>query len=105
MIKLLKNFTKKEWIMIFIIFIFIFTQVWLELKMPDYMAKITTLVETEGSSMNEILKNGFYMLSCAFGSLVSAIIVGYIVIICIVFNILIFLFCWNFCAFFMIDLR
>ena len=56
----------------------IFGQVWLELKMPDYMSEITVLVQSEGSQMNDILRNGAYMLACALGSLVSAIIVGYI---------------------------
>ncbi len=60
-------------------FILICAQVWLELKMPDYMSKITVLVQTEGSEISEILINGGYMLACAFGSLVSAIIVGYLV--------------------------
>ena len=47
--------------------------------MPDYMSQITILVQTEGSEMSEILENGVYMLACAFGSLISAVIVGYIV--------------------------
>lgn len=46
--------------------------------MPDYMSTITRLVQTEGSKMSEILKNGEYMLLCAFGSLISAIIVCYL---------------------------
>lgn len=79
MLKLLKNFDKKEWLLIFISIILIFMQVWLELKMPDFMSKITILVQTEGSSMEEIIKNGIYMLMCAFGSLISSIIVGYII--------------------------
>ena len=54
-------------------------QVWLELKMPDYMSKVTVLVQTEGSKMSEILKNGGFMLLCAFGSLVGAVIVGYLI--------------------------
>ncbi len=79
MLKLLKNLTKKEWILALVCFILIFGQVWLELKMPDYMSEITKLVQTEGSKMADILKNGGYMLLCAFGSLLSAIIVGYLV--------------------------
>lgn len=78
MIKLLKDFTKKDVCFIFISFILIIGQVWLELKMPDYMSSITRLVQTEGSSMAEIVKQGAYMLSCALGSLVSAVIVGYL---------------------------
>lgn len=79
MIKLLKNLGKKEWILSIVCLILIIGQVWLELKMPDYMSEITILVQTEGSEMSEILKNGGYMLACAFGSLISAVIVGYIV--------------------------
>ena len=79
MIKLLKNLSKKEWLLSIICFILIVGQVWLELRMPDYMQEITVLVQTEGSQMSEILKNGGYMLACSVGSLISAIIVGYFV--------------------------
>lgn len=78
MIKLLKCFKKRECFLAFIAFIFIFLQVWLELKMPDYMSEITVLVQSEGSKMSEILQNGVYMVLCAFGSLVFAGVVGYI---------------------------
>ena len=78
MIKLLKNLGKKEWLLALVCLILIIGQVWLELKMPDYMSEITVLVQTEGSEMSEIVKNGGYMIGCAFGSLISAIIVGYI---------------------------
>ena len=77
MIKLLKNLNKKGWLIIVLSFILIFMQVWLELKMPDYMSKITQLVQTEGSKMPKILKNGAFMLACAFGSLMVAVITGY----------------------------
>ena len=79
MLKLLKTFKKKEWLLAIISFLLIFFQVWLELKMPDYMSKITQLVQTDGSSMKAILENGGYMLVCAFGSLIAAIIVGYLI--------------------------
>lgn len=78
MLKLLKNFGKREWCFILISFVLIFGQVWLELKVPDYMSQITILVQTEGSSMKDILINGGYMLLCTLGSLILAIIVGYI---------------------------
>lgn len=78
MLKLLKNFGKREWCFILISFVLIFGQVWLELKVPDYMSQITILVQTEGSSMKDILLNGGYMLLCTLGSLILAIIVGYI---------------------------
>ena len=77
MFKLLKNLQKKDWIVVIITFVLVFAQVWLELKMPDYMSQITRLVQTEGSQMSEILKNGGYMMLCAFGSLLAAVITGY----------------------------
>ena len=77
--KLLKNLNKKDWSLIFVSFVLIIFQVWLELTMPDYMSEITSLVQTEGSKMSDILINGGYMLLCAFGSLVSAVIVGYLI--------------------------
>lgn len=79
MFKLIKNFKKKDWLIVLVSILLIVTQVWLELKMPDYMSKVTVLVQTEGSKMSEILKNGGYMLLCAFGSLVGAVIVGYLI--------------------------
>lgn len=78
MLKLLKNLEKKEWMLFLIVIIFIVAQVWLDLKMPDYMSEITILVQNEGSNIEDILLNGGYMLLCAFGSLLSAIVVGYI---------------------------
>ena len=79
MLKLLKKLNKRDYLFIFISFLLIFAQVWLELKMPDYMSEITVLVKTEGAKIGEILKNGGYMLLCAFGSLVAAVITGYII--------------------------
>ena len=78
MFKLLKNFTKREWFLTICILILVIFQVWLDLKLPDYMSEITKLVQTEGSEMSEILKNGAYMLGCALGSLIAAVITGYI---------------------------
>ncbi len=78
MIKLLKNLEKREYFFAIICFFLVVIQVGLELKMPDYMSEITKLVQTEGSKMNDILINGGYMLLCALGSLVMAVISGYI---------------------------
>ena len=77
MFKLFKNFNTKDLLIIILCIIFVVVQVWLDLKLPDYMSSITRLVQTEGSSMNEIILQGVYMLLCAFGSLLSAICVGY----------------------------
>ena len=78
MLKLLKNFTKKDWLIVAISLLLIIFQVWLDLKLPDYMSEITKLVQTEGSQMSDVLKQGGYMLACAFGSLIAAIVVGYL---------------------------
>lgn len=77
MLKLLKNLRKKEIACLVISVIFIVAQVWLDLKMPDYMSKITELVQTNQSSMKDILVQGGYMLACALLSFLSAVVVGY----------------------------
>lgn len=79
MIKIFKYLKSKEWLFIFISFLFILTQVWLELKLPDYMSEITTNVKTQGAVMKDILVSGGYMMLCAFGSLISCIIVTFFV--------------------------
>lgn len=78
MLKLIKDFRKKDILYILISFVLIVVQVWLELKMPDYMSSITRLVQTEGTTINQVIEQGIYMLVCAFGSLISAVIVGYL---------------------------
>lgn len=79
MIKIFKYLKSKDWALIFVSLLFIVTQVWLDLKLPDYMSDITVLIQTEGSQMSEIWKTGGYMLLCAFGSLISAMIVGFFI--------------------------
>lgn len=78
MIELLKRLDKKDIIYAIICIIFIVLQVWLDLKMPDYMSEITVLVQTEGSKMQDILINGGYMVLCALGSFTFAVIAGYL---------------------------
>lgn len=75
--KLLKYLNPKEKIRVILGVLFVVVQVWLELKMPEYMSAITLLVKTPGSEIAEILKNGGYMLLCALGSMVAAIATGY----------------------------
>ena len=77
MLKVLRYINKKQWGYIAICIVFIVGQVWLDLKLPDYMSNITTLVQTEGSQMSEILVQGGYMLACALGSGVFSVITGY----------------------------
>ena len=77
MVKIFRYLKSKEWLFIFFSLIFILAQVWLDLKLPDYMSEITTLVQVEGSTMEEILTSGGYMMLCAFGSLISCAIVAF----------------------------
>lgn len=74
MLKIFKNLKSRDWALVALSIAFIVIQVWLDLTMPDYMAKITTLVQTEGSKMSEILANGGMMLLCALGSLIACMI-------------------------------
>ena len=78
MTKIFKQFNKKDWGLIFVVAILIVFQVWLDLKLPDYMSEITRILQSEGYIIKDILAQGGYMLLCAFGSLGSAVIVGYI---------------------------
>lgn len=78
MIKLLRYMKGREWLFFLVSLIFIISQVWLDLKLPDYMSEITTLVKTEGSAMADIWASGGKMLLCSLGSLASSIIVCYL---------------------------
>ena len=79
MLKIFKYLTKRDWGFVLVSLAFIVAQVWLDLKLPDYMSEITQLVQTEGSAMRDILTAGGYMLLCAVGSLIATFIVGYFV--------------------------
>ena len=77
MIRLFKNFEKKDIAIILTIIVLVAFSVFLDLRMPEYMSEITRLVQTETSTMNEILIAGAHMIICAVGSLVCTIVVGY----------------------------
>ncbi len=74
---MLKYLSVKEKGMALAGILFVAVQVWLELKMPEYLSGITLLVQTPGSEINEILQNGEYMLLCALGSMAASIATGY----------------------------
>ena len=77
MIKLLKYFRAKDWILSVVILGFIVCQVLLDLALPDYMGKIVDLIEQQGT-INEILIQGLKMLGIVAGSVLSTIIVSYL---------------------------
>ncbi|WP_053363390.1 ABC transporter ATP-binding protein [Bacillus sp. FJAT-27251] len=72
MLKIFKYFDRKDWLLVLCSLFFIVTQVWLDLKIPDYMTEITMLVQTEGSRVSDILVQGGFMLLCAVGSMLSS---------------------------------
>ena len=82
MFRLFRYLKTKDWIFMVLVFLCVFGQVWLELKMPDYMAKITQLLQIPDAgtdSMPEIWHNGIMMTLCAVGSFVSAVCVGFLI--------------------------
>ena len=74
-----KNFNKKDVFMIICCAFLIVFQVYLDLKLPDYMSKITILIQSGTDSINDILIQGLHMVLCAFGSFLSACVVGFLV--------------------------
>jgi ATP-binding cassette subfamily B protein len=77
MLKIFKYLKLKEWLLILVSTLFIAGQVYLDLKIPDYMKEITILIQTPGSTVGKIWQTGSFMLLCALGSLASSIIVGF----------------------------
>ena len=78
MIKICKYLSKSEWFQLFLGLIFIVAGVYLQLKLPDYMADITTLVETPGSKMHDVWVAGGKMLGVSFAAMITTVAVGFI---------------------------
>lgn len=76
MLRIFKNFRKREVVLALFSVVFVVAQVWLELKLPDYMREITSLITTQDSAMHDILIAGGKMLLCAFGSLLVTVLVA-----------------------------
>ena len=81
MLKIFKRLRKKEWLMICLSLAFIVVQVWLDLRLPEYMEGITravTRVAADTSGLvREVITEGGKMLLCTLGSVVSSVIVGF----------------------------
>ena len=76
MLKIFKYLRAKDWMFLGFCVIFIVTQVWLDLKLPDYMNEITKIIKNSGK-MSKIWEQGGWMLLCALGSAAGAIFTGY----------------------------
>lgn len=78
MLKIFKYLKPKEWLMTAISVIFIVLQVWLDLKLPDFMFDLTTIVKTPGSELSEVWKTGGLMLLVSLGSLAVSLLIGFL---------------------------
>ena len=79
MIKLFRYLRKKDWLFVCISLCFIVFQVWLDLRLPDYMAEITRLIQTPDSTLSSVVWAGMKMLACALLSMAAMFVVGYFV--------------------------
>ena len=77
MIKLLKNMRKKEKLMAFVCLLFVVVQIYFDLRLPDYMTELTTLIKTSGTTA-DIVNVGLKMLGCTMVSAVLAIACGFL---------------------------
>ena len=78
MLKIFKHLRRREWEFMLASVAFIVAQVWLDLKLPEYMNAITRLVNTPGSAIADIWRAGGKMLLCALGSVLAAFCVGFL---------------------------
>lgn len=76
---LLTHLSTRERLMGLVAVAFIVLQVWLDLLLPDYMATITTLLQSQDSARADLLAQGGGMIACAVGSGLASVVVGYIV--------------------------
>ena len=79
MIKLFRYLRKKDWLFVCVSLCFIVFQVWLDLRLPDYMAEITRLIQTPDSALSSVVWAGMKMLACALLSMAAMFVVGYFV--------------------------
>ena len=78
MIKLLKRMRRREALMALVCAVLVVAQVYFDLKLPDYMTRLTTLIKTPGSVTSDILSVGGQMLLCTLASAVLAVGCGYL---------------------------
>ncbi len=73
MLKLLRYLSKKDWILTIVSCLFIVSNVYCELEIPEIMSKITNIIVTNGT-VEDVLINGLYMLGFAVASVCSIVI-------------------------------
>ena len=82
MIKLFKQMRRKEALMALLCAVLVVGQVWFELRLPDYMTQLTTLIKTPGSTSGDIWNVGLQMLLVTLGSAVLSIGCGFLAAKC-----------------------
>lgn len=82
MIKLFKQMRRKEALMALLCAALVVGQVWFELRLPDYMTQLTTLIKTPGSTSGDIWNVGVQMLLVTLGSAVLSIGCGFLAAKC-----------------------
>lgn len=82
MIKLFKQMRRKEALMALLCAALVVGQVWFELRLPDYMTQLTTLIKTPGSASGDIWNVGVQMLLVTLGSAVLSIGCGFLAAKC-----------------------
>ncbi len=78
MIKILKRMGRLEWLLMLCSILLVFGQVYMDMRIPDYMSRITKLVNTEGSLVSDIWDAGLRMLLCAVISMCISFCSGYV---------------------------
>lgn len=75
---LLRYMKPRQWLQMSLCVVLIVAQVWLDLRIPDYMALITREIQTGCPQTGKILQSGVYMLLCAAGSVMMAVATGFL---------------------------
>ncbi|WP_423215656.1 ABC transporter ATP-binding protein [Streptococcus equinus] len=83
MLKIFKRLTAKETAMIVIAVLFVCLNVFLDLKIPDYMSDITSLLSTQGTKAKDIFAwnfdaPGMRMVLLSLGSFAASVVVGFL---------------------------
>ena len=75
--KLAKRISRKEWGMILLAILFTCFSVYLELEVPTYISKITDLLGSQGTNLDELWQPAGMMVGMSFFAFLSAVAVGF----------------------------
>ena len=75
--KLAKRISRKEWGMILLAILFTCFSVYLELEVPTYISKITDLLGSQGTNLDELWQPAGMMVGMSFLAFLSVVAVGF----------------------------